>query len=160
MIYYNIIYYIIYNNIYYILLYIYLFKLYKLILFSLTRKFLQILYTNLFNNHSHKITTRCQWSHKFLLLISFFWQNLTSRLNINTEVALRRCSSERVFCECAADLRERGGWGCDFNRVAYAALWGLLFCMGVLLWFLLSICRTVFWELLPLGVCFCLNIFH
>ena len=89
--------------------FIHVYKLYKLILFSLTRKLCQIMYTNVFNDHSHKIITRYQWSHEFLLLISFFWQNLTSRFNINTEAALRRCSFERLFCECAANLRGRAG---------------------------------------------------
>ena len=72
-------------------------KLYKLIFFSLARKFCQIMYTNVFNNHSPKIITRYQWSHEFLLLKSFFCQNLSLRLNINTEASLRRFLLRECF---------------------------------------------------------------
>ena len=110
--------------------FIHVYKLYRLILFSLTSKFCQIMHTNVFNNHSHKTITRYQWSHEFLLLISFLWQNLTSRLNINTEAALRRCSSERVFCECPADFGGTAGVGVWFQKSCICSSVGITLLYG------------------------------
>ena len=48
-----------------------------------------------------------QWSHEFLLLISFFWQNLTSRF-LPIEYQYRNDFPEIffwvVFCECTVNL--------------------------------------------------------
>ena len=121
------------------------FNYYKLILFSLTRKFCQIMYTNVFNDPSQLK----QWSHESLLLISFFWRNLTSRFLL-IEHQYRSSPPEMFFWgKCFVSMQWICGGepvrGCDFNKVAYAALWRSLFCMGVLPWFLLCICGTFFW---------------
>ena len=76
---------------------------YKLILFCVTRKFCQIMYMKVFNDYS----LLKQWSHEFLLLISFFWQNLTSRF-LPIEYQYRNGFPEIffwvVFCECTVNL--------------------------------------------------------
>ena len=108
------------------------YNFYKLILFSLTGKLCQIMYTNVFNDHSQLK----QWSHDFFIFNKFVLTKSSLKIFTNwISIKKRRCSSRGVFCECAALL-------------------GSLFCMGVLLWLSLRICGTFLGGIITSGCLF------
>ena len=79
---------------------------------------------------------------KFLLLkssvkICTYW--LSIQKQPSGGVFMRECSVSVQQIYEGAPVRR-----CDFSKATYAALWGSLFCVGVLLQFLFRICGTLF----------------
>ena len=124
------------------------YNFYKLIIFSLTRKFCQIMYTNVCNNHSQLK----QWSHDFFIFNKFLLTKSSFKIFTNWISVQKQPSRDVLLGECFVNVHRI--CGCDFNRVAYAALLGSLLRMGVLLWFLLRICGTFFGGIITSGCLF------
>ena len=113
------------------------FYLWQVNFFTLTRKFCQVVFKKVSNNHSQLK----QWSHQFLLLLSFFLTKSSFKFLTNW-ISIQKQPSRDVLLGgflWVAPMRRY-----DFNKVGYASLWGSLFRVGVLLWFLFHICGTLF----------------
>lgn len=98
------------------------------------------------------------WSHEFLLSVKSLLTKSSFKIftNLIGYQYKSRPPGGLLLGQCSVSI-QRTYEGAptqryDFNKVAFAALW------GVLLWFLFPICGALFWGL-PLGDCFYLNIF-
>lgn len=98
------------------------------------------------------------WSHEFLLSVKSLLTKSSFKIftNLIGYQYKSRPPGGLLLGQCSVSIQRTYGGAptqrYDFNKVAFAALW------GVLLWFLFPICGALFWGL-PLGDCFYLNIF-
>ena len=139
--------------------FIHIYKLYKLILFSLTREFCQFMYKNVFNNR--KIIARYKWSHEFFAFNKF----LLTKFDFEIKYHYRGSPPEMFFWESVLWVCSRFAGESRCGGVISIELHMQLCGHHSFVWvfscgFCFVFAENFFGWMLPLGVCFCLNTFH